>query len=179
MTQSFLITSENRPKRASRSLVAEQLSLIKSIYWPGYWFVTDYASAVPCNDLSSRHVIVSGGYSEPTGSLPYRGAGWISSNDTGIIPAGQWRRESPEGCEIWCIRSTVNRSDRVDHVQIIQLNAGDSHVINVGENLFLAHGKCAAGDRNVELYRHFKIVAQAKTITASEPSYLFVWSSDQ
>jgi hypothetical protein len=173
MTESFLITSENRPKRASRALVAEQLSLIRSIYRPGYWVVTDYPSAVPVNDLSSKHVIVSGGITETTGTLPYRAAGWISSNDTGIVPAGSWRRECPEGCEIWCIRSIL--SDRVDHVQVIQLNAGDSHVINVGENLFLAYGKCAVDDRNVELYRHFKIVNQTKTITASEPSYLFVW----
>jgi len=179
MIQSFLITSENRPKRASRSLVAGQLSLIKSIYRPGYWQVLDFPTEVPVSEMSSKHVIVSGSMVETTGTLPDRGPGWISTDSIGIFRAGQWRRESPEGCEIWCIRSIINSPDGVDHVQIIKLNAGDSHVINVGENLFLAHGKCATGDRNVEMYRHFKIVTQSKTITASEPSYLFVWPSDQ
>jgi hypothetical protein len=179
MTQSFTITSENRPKRATRSLFAEQLSLAQSVYWPGYWFVTEYPTQVPCNDLSSRHVIVSGGFLETTGVLPYRGAGWISSNDTGSIPAGQWRRESPEGCEIWCIRMVGQPLGRVDHVQIVCLNEGETHTVGSGENLFVAHGVCSTGVRTLEPCRHYKIGVQSKTITAQGLCYLFVWPSLQ
>jgi len=175
MAQSFTITSEDRSKRATRSLVAEQLSLVQSIYWPGYWQVLNFPDALPVNSLSSRHVIVSGSMIEPMGTLPIRGPGWITSRDTGMVPAGQWRRESPDGCEIWCIRVAGKPSARVDHVQIICLNEGETHTINAGENLFVAHGVCFIGALTLEPFRHFKLGAQAKTVTAQGLCYFFVW----
>jgi hypothetical protein len=177
MAQSFTIVSEERSKRAIRSLVAEQLSLTQSVYWPGYWQILNFPEPTPVNNLSSRHVIISGSMIEPMGTLPIRGPGWISSLDTGMLPAGQWRRETPDGCEIWCVRVMGRPLARVDHVQIVCLNEGETHTVDSGENLFVAYGVCSTGTHNLEPYRYFKIGSQAKTITAQALCYLFVWPS--
>lgn len=175
MAQSFTIVSEERAKRATRSLVAENLSFAQSIYWPGYWQILNFPEPTPVNDLSSRHVIVSGSMIEPMGTLPIRGPGWISSLDTGMAPAGQWRRESPDGCELWCVRVAGQPLARVDHVQIVCLNEGEIHTVGAGQNLFVAHGVCSTGDLTLEPFRHFKLGLQAKTITAQGKCYFFVW----
>ena len=175
MIQSFTVTSEERVKRTNQSFAVDGLRLTKGIYAPGYWFVTSYPEAVPCNDLTSRHFIVSGGYHETTGTLPYRGAGWVSSSDTGVIPAGQWRRESPEGCEIWCIRRHPDPELGVNHVSIVALEDGQSVEVATGNSLFVCEGACAIGDRALEQEKLYRVSSGAKTVTAQGKAFVVLW----
>lgn len=175
MAESFTITSEDRFKRVNHSFLVDDLRLSKGIYAPGYWFVTNYPEPVPCNDLTSRHFIVRGGYSEPTGALPYRGQGWVSSNDPGVIPAGQWRRESAEGCEIWCIRRNQNPELGVDNANIFALEPGQELEVDAGNNVFVCEGVCAIDAKALTQEKLYRVASGRKTIAAQTKVFAIVW----
>lgn len=175
MARSFTITGESASKRSIFTKYVDGLSISKSLFQPGYWFITDYPAATPVNDLSSKHFITFGGYTETTGTLPERSVGWRSWEDTGLIPAGSWRRESAVGCELWCIRNKTDFDGRVDHVSMVYLLAGQEYTVPDQSNLFPAYGAIRLNDRQLEDEKPYVLRAGARTVTAVQDSYLLHW----
>lgn len=175
MARSFLVTQENLPLRNVVAKYVDGLSISKSVYRPGYWFITDYPAATPANDLSSKHFIVSGGYIETTGTLPTRWAGWKSWEDDGVIPAGTWRRECPDGCEVWCIWNKDDPEGRVDHVTMVHLTAGQQYTVPDQSNLFSACGVLTIGEKTLADETPYVLRSGARTLTAIEDAYFLHW----
>jgi hypothetical protein len=176
MPRSFTVPEESVSKRSIVTKYVDGLSISKSLYKPGYWFVTDYPAATPANDLSSKHFITSGGYIETTGTLPERSAGWKSWEDSGVIPAGSWRRESSDGCELWCVWNKTNPEGRVDHVTMVHLPAGQEYLVPDQSNLFSACGRLSSNNRQLEDEKPYVLRTGARLVLAVEDAYFLHWS---
>lgn len=175
MSQSFRVTQENFPLRSLVVKYVDGLSISKSVCEPGYWFVTEYPEATPANDLSSKHFIVSGGFLETTGTLPTRLEGWKSWEDPGVIPAGSWRRECQEGCELWCVWNKATPGGRVDHVSMVHLTAGQQYVVPDQSNLFVASGKLDLSSRELEDEKPYLLRSGERTVIAQDDVYFLHW----
>jgi hypothetical protein len=135
----------------------------------------DYPDRVDTKDMTSIHVVVSGGVYETTHTLPDRTQGWISTGDNGVIEAGQYRRETPDGCVMWCIRSLDQKNLSVAHVHVVDLEPGGTVNVPPNSNLFVAEGTCLMGTRELIREKHYQIGAETRTLTASTKVYLFYW----
>jgi hypothetical protein len=172
---SYSIISEDKTKRSFTSYAFAGLSIVKSDFNPGYWYVMDYPERVDTKSMTAIHVVVSGGVYETTHTLPDRTQGWISTTDSRAIEAGQYRRETPEGCVMWCIRSANPNDLSVAHVHVVGLESGETVSVPPNSNLFVAEGTCLMGTRELAREKHYQIGAEARTLTASSKAYLFYW----
>lgn len=175
MSRSFRITSDDAAKRTMTVQYVDGLSITKSLYEPGYWFVTEYALQTLVNDLSSKHFITAGGFIETTGTLPQRSAGWRSWEDAGLIPAGAWRRECPSGCELWCVWNKADPEGRVDHVTMVHLPAGQEYTVPDQSNLFSACGVLSLAGRQLEDEKPYVLRSGARTVMAVQDAYFLHW----
>jgi len=175
MARSFTITAEDASKRSIIVQRVDGLRIIKTLYHPGYWLVTDYPVATPANDMASRHFLTAGEFTEPTNTLTERKAGYRSWEDSAIIPAGAWRRESASGCEMWCIWNDADLEGRVDHVTMVYLTAGQEYTVPDQSNLFSACGVLSLNGRDLEDEKPYVLRSGARTVTAVQDAYFLHW----
>ncbi len=175
MARSFTITAESASKRSISTQCVDGLSISKTIFHPGYWFVTEYHMDVPINDLSSKHFVVSGRFTETSGTIPDRCAGYKTWEDPGMMPAGVWNRGAPDGCEMWCVWNKNDPQGRVDHVHMVNLLAGQDFTVPDQSNLFSAFGVLRIGDRVLEDEKPYVLRSGARTVTAVQDAYFLHW----
>lgn len=172
----FTITNETKDLVSHRAIAAGGLRLVRSKWLAGYSFVTVYHYDCPVSDLTSKHVVVAGSFVESSGAISTKEAGYVTSEDTTVIPAGTYTRTSPNGGEIWCIRSTNPEKPRVDHVRVEKLSAGETASIQVGEYFLVAEGRCTVGSQELVEEKPYLVESAPKTLTATGACYVFVWA---
>lgn len=177
--QSFTIPEDDARRRTHRVFICDDLHLVKSVMQPGYWMVTEYPAAVVTRNLTSKHVFVSGRFTETTGAIPDRVAGSMTSEDDTPIQPGRYRRETPEGCELWCVRNHLNQGGNVNHVAVVALEQGGQTVAEQGQNIFVLEGGCTASGVALQAEKLYKVTTGPKTVVAQTKAYLLVWTPQQ
>lgn len=175
MAHSYTIVAEDKSKRILTNYIMDGVVLTKSDFLPGYWYIMDYPETLNVKDLTSQHVVVRGVVKEVTGTLPDLVEGHISTKSNYNIEAGQYRRETIDGCEMWCPRSTIKEDLDINHVQSIKLEPNESITIPIGNTLFVAEGDCLMGTRKLTEEKFYRVETQPKTLIASTRVYLFYW----
>ena len=174
--QSFTIPEDDKARRTHRVFICDDLHLVKSVMKPGYWMITEYASAVVTKNLTSKHVFVSGRFTDTSGTIPDRVAGDMTSESDTPIPPGRYRRETPQGCEMWCVRNHLNQDGNVDHVDVVALPPGAETIAEKGQSLFVLEGDCTASGTALEAERLYNVSTGTKTIQAQTKAYLLIWT---
>lgn len=175
MISSFKIVSENRDRRFVTIKEVSGLKICKSIYQPGYWFETEFYTPTAVDAFSSKHFITVGKITEKAGLLPDRVAGWRTWEDTGMVPAGTYLRESLEGCEIWCVLNGAEPGGRVDHVSVVFLRAGEQYTIPDRSNMFFACGALLLNEVALEAETPYVLRNGERVVLAESDSYFMHW----
>jgi hypothetical protein len=175
MQSSFKIVSENRDRRFVTVREIAGLKISKSLYQPGYWFVTEFHEPTPVNNLSSKHFITSGKITDKSGLLPDRVAGWRTWEDTGVVPAGTIERESLKGCEIWCVWNSAVPGGRVDHVEVVFLTAGEEYTVPDQSNMFPAFGLLSLNGQPLEDETPYVLKNGERVVSAETDAYFMHW----
>ena len=176
--QSFKIIFETPELKTLEPIYVDNLAIVKSLFKPGYTFVTEYFDTVVCSELTSKHVVVRGAFTESTGTLPDRAAGFTTTECEELIPAGVYTRGvSDIGCEMWCIRSTDPKVPNVDHVNILRLAAQDTVDLPVGTGFIVAEGTCSINSATLQDEKPYKISTAIKTLQANTDSFVFTWTT--
>jgi hypothetical protein len=177
---SFTIESEDASKRIITANIYAGLIFNKGLYSPGYWYVMKYPERVQIKDMTSRHIIVSG-FGIGSEGLPSQMEGWVSSEDDRYIEPGTYRRDFPEGCEMWCIRKAADPAItsaadlNIDYVKTVCLQPEETVNIPAKDNLFILNGSCRIGDKELIEEKHYYLGNEPRTITATAKTYLLYW----
>lgn len=176
-TPNYHIIDEDKTKIKTKIFKCPGVTISKNIFEPGYYMITDYKVSDYIKNSGTKHFILSGSYTETTGTISEKLAGWKSWESDDFHPAGTWRRESPNGCLLWCAWGN-SPNTRIDYVTCKYLQKNETHTIPNNSYLFCATGGLTLDSSKVlELEKLYNITTGDKLITANEDSYFFYWSN--
>ena len=153
------------------------LRLTKQVFHPGMWQTMAYPADVPYADLASRHIQLGGRMVDEAGRLPLREAGWISTMDLTVVPAGEHKRIALDTVELWCVHDedALNLEKDAGHCHGVTRSAGESLVLQPGEHLLLIQGTVTARGKTFSALQHLVARTGPVELIFQDLGYGFWW----